>query len=72
MEMAWAGEAGYRPGDEVPQSGLYEVWHGKHGTHAVFVRKQVFPDCPDCDGRVRYRLLWPVPHILEDEDFRIW
>lgn len=71
MERRRASEIQYRPGDEAPESGLYEVLHaGRAMEHMVFVRKQVFPGCSDCHDEVRYRLLWSVPHILEDEDFR--
>lgn len=62
-----------RPGQHAPTSGVYEVVHGaehRASQRGVMVRGQVFPYCKECREEVRYVLVEPAPHILEDEDFR--
>jgi hypothetical protein len=59
------------PGELIQHSGIYEICH-EDETRAtvILVRNTVFPLCRECGERVRYKLLRPVPHISEDEDFR--
>ena len=61
-----------RPGQRARTSGVYEVVHGaehRASQRGVMVRGQVFPYCKECLEQVRYILIEPAPHILEDKDF---
>ncbi len=62
----------FKPGDAVPDSGLYEAIHHSHReSHTVSVTVgALFPDCNVCDGDVRFRFLRPAAPIEHDEDFR--
>lgn len=62
----------YKPGDNVPQSGIYEAVHANRhrAPHdVVMIAKDLFPLCEVCDESVRFRLLRAAPYIFEDEDF---
>ena len=62
----------FRPGDAVPDSGIYEVIHdGEHRqTHdAVMIMGNSFPTCETCENRVRFRIIRTAPYIFQDEDF---
>jgi hypothetical protein len=61
----------FRPAEQVPRSGIYELLHesGNAGM-IVLVRDQQFPVCQDCGSSVRFRLLKAAPHISEDPDFQ--
>lgn len=49
----------YRPGEEVPKSGIYKVSHrGHHYDHEVTcVSGEQFPPCRECKEQVRFSLL---------------
>lgn len=49
----------YRPGEEVPRSGIYKVSHrGHHHDHEVTcVSGEDFPSCHQCGDQVRFSLL---------------
>jgi hypothetical protein len=49
----------YRPGEEVPKSGIYKVSHrGHHHDHEVTcVSGEDFPRCHQCGEQVRFALL---------------
>ena len=65
-------EITYYPGDKVPSTGIYGVYHDGHqgevGSLAL-ITGQKFPACAACGSAVRYQLEYGAPHILEDEDF---
>jgi hypothetical protein len=52
----------YRPGDVVPQSGIYRVVHDSHRLmhEATLVEGQRFPICRRCQRNVRFELRRPV------------
>ncbi len=62
----------YKPGDEVPESGIYQVMHYQHRLYheAVLVGGSRFPECQQCEQRVRFRLVGTAAHIEDDRDFR--
>lgn len=62
----------YKPGESVPQSGIYEAIHRVHreSHHVSAARGSVFPGCNVCNGDVRFRLVRPAAPIEMDEDFR--
>jgi hypothetical protein len=63
---------GYRPGDVITESGIYEVIHyrGHRETHdAVMVRGNQFPACEQCGASVRFKMKRTAPYIFHDEDF---
>jgi hypothetical protein len=65
--------APFRPGDEAPDSGVYEVVHENclsQELQMVLRAGQKFSDCQSCGSRVRYYLQRAVPHISQDRDFR--
>lgn len=69
---AAASGPSYKPGDPVPQSGIYEVVHARgHRTphEVVMLSGDAFPACDTCDQSVRFRLLRTAPYIFQDEDF---
>jgi hypothetical protein len=49
----------YRPGEEVPKSGIYKVSHcGHHHDHEVTcLSGEPFPECQQCGGMVQFSLL---------------
>ena len=51
-------EESYKPGDQVPVSGVYVVTHVDHRSeHAVtLLQNEIFPPCSVCAERVRFRL----------------
>ena len=62
----------YRPGDPVPESGIYEVVHGReHRTahEVVMLKGAAFPSCDTCNENVRFRLIRTAPYIFQDGDF---
>ncbi len=63
---------GFRPGDVIVESGIYEVVHyrGHRATHdAVMVRGNQFPACDQCGASVRFKIKRTAPYIFHDEDF---
>ena len=64
----------YKPGDEVPTSGIYRVTHDP--PHAeeheiIGVRKKVFPPCRVCENP-RFVLVHAAHHIENSEYFGKW
>ena len=66
----------FKPGDPVPDRGLYWVHHYQHRlAHLAKVRYITFPQCAQCNDRVRFE---PAPMnadpkamwLREDVDFR--
>ncbi|PYP85375.1 MAG: hypothetical protein DMG65_20850 [Candidatus Angelobacter sp. Gp1-AA117] len=48
----------YKPGDVVPESGIYKVQHDSHRLMhtATLLRETLFPLCRHCGQRVRFEL----------------
>lgn len=45
----------FKPGESVPDTGLYWVHHYQHRLpHLARIRFQVFPECAQCNERVRF------------------
>ena len=64
-------ELSYRPGERIPQTGIYELIHASGNINTVvLVRDEEFPTCRECGTQVRFRLVKAAPHITEDKDFR--
>lgn len=62
----------FKPGETVPESGIYEVIHeGDHrqAHDAVMIRGNNFPNCEICDQSVRFRIVRTAPYIFQDQDF---
>lgn len=62
----------YKPGDEVPKSGIYRVIHDprhaeEHEVTCVYGKK--FPPCRSC-AHPRFILVRSAHHIETDEFFR--
>lgn len=62
----------FRPGESVPESGLYLVAHGRHRPdhEATLFQGEQFPVCVQCEHQVRFRLLRAATPITNDSDFR--
>jgi hypothetical protein len=63
----------YKPGEKVPESGIYRVTHDAYHTapHEVTcVRGEPFPPCRHCGPKVRFELVRAAKHLSEDEHFR--
>jgi len=61
----------FKPGDKVPQSGIYKVNHdGHHKAHEVTcVMGNTFPPCNDCK-HPRFELVRAAHHIEDHEHFK--
>lgn len=64
-------EKEFRPGEQIPDSGVYLVVHREHRpTHeATLVAGKPFPPCARCGKVVRFRLLRNASSIEMDADF---
>ena len=64
---------GYRPGDSVPQSGVYRVVHEKHRDdhEATLLDGGQFPRCTHCGNGVTFFLQKAAARIQRDRDFDI-
>jgi len=49
----------YKPGQVVPQAGIYKVMHAEHRLphKASFKARDKFPECSKCASQVRFELL---------------
>jgi len=54
----------YKPGQVVPQTGVYKVVHHRHRTahHSSLLRGTKFPLCKKCGEKVRFAAVAPVPY----------
>ena len=58
----------YKPGQTVPESGIYQVNHDHHhaATHEVTaVRGEPFPPCRNCGKGITYTLVRAAHHVSE-------
>jgi len=62
----------YKPGDEVPASGIYMVTHdGHHPEHEVTcIKGRIFPPCNHCGHHPRFRAFRFAHHVESHEEFR--
>jgi hypothetical protein len=60
----------YKPGDEVPTSGIYTAVHIDHrGPHdIVAIQSEQFPACRRCGTDVRFHMTRLLPHMTHDFD----
>jgi hypothetical protein len=65
-------EKEFKPGEVVPESGLYFVRHKDHrGEHEVtLIAQEQFPPCSVCQAAVRFRLSRAAKTISEDTNFQ--
>ena len=61
----------YRPGDPVPQTGVYRVKHNGHRAEheATLLDEKQFPQCSRCGDKVRFQLVRSAVRISRDRDF---
>jgi hypothetical protein len=61
----------FRPGDQVPVTGIYSVMHYQHRVpHDVFATGgEEFPRCHRCGDRVSFALVQSANRIDQDHDF---
>ena len=62
----------FRPGRMAPISGIYRVVHKipHRSAHEVMaIRGEHFPTCRVCQGRVEFRVIRAVSHMVHDWDF---
>jgi hypothetical protein len=61
----------YKPGDEVPASGIYRVMHDRHHSeHEVTaVKGRHFPPCNHCGHHPRFVLAHAAHHVEYHEQF---
>ncbi len=63
----------FKPGDEVPKSGIYKVTHGADHAdeHEVTCLKgEQFPACHGCGHHARFVLLRSAHHVRSHEYFK--
>ena len=70
--MASIGDE-FKPGDKVPQSGIYKVVHDKkhvaeHEVTCIFGK--IFPPCNGCGQHPRFVLIKAANHIETHEYFK--
>ena len=55
----------FKPGDTVPQSGIYRVDHESHRVmhEARLTAQSLFPRCRHCKDDVRFHLLQPSENV---------
>ena len=72
MQGASKAEQIFRPGEVVPESGVYRVIHQHHReTHlATLFHGERFPACARCCEAVKFALLRPARLIGDDADFK--
>ncbi len=66
-------EHGYKPGDTVPQTGVYRVVHTDHRRdhEATLLDGAQFPRCMRCGEEVRFHLVRAAARIQGDHDFEV-
>lgn len=54
-----SGKTLYKPGEVVPEAGIYKVLHNRHReAHEVSLKAdQTFPSCKKCGAQVRFELV---------------
>ncbi|HLJ87146.1 MAG TPA: hypothetical protein VKZ53_10005 [Candidatus Angelobacter sp.] len=64
-------ERTYHPGEQVPQTGLYRVFHYQHRMpHDVLIDQgRSFPTCDKCGSRVAFQLSANAEPLTCDQDF---
>ena len=62
----------YKPGESVPESGVYRVVHGQHRSdhEATLFSGEQFAGCAVCGQNVRFELLRKAVPIRQDRDFK--
>lgn len=52
----------FKPGEQVPVSGVYRVEHDSHRLmhEAALLENRLFPRCRRCNSQVRFQLVRPV------------
>jgi len=55
-----------RPGDSIPESGVYRVFHDSHRLmhEATLLSESIFPRCRQCGDRVYFELARPAKEQL--------
>jgi hypothetical protein len=68
-----SAEKTYRAGEQVPNTGLYRVFHYQHRMpHDVVVSQgSLFPPCSKCGNRVMFKLSNSADPLSEDQDFML-
>ncbi len=72
MQGTSRAEQIYKPGEAVPESGVYTVIHDQHRSNhvATIFKGGFFPSCAQCGSLVRFALVRPATPISEDSDFQ--
>jgi hypothetical protein len=63
----------FKPGQKVPQSGIYLVTHDNYHTaeHEVTcVYGETFPPCSHCGDHPRFKLVRLAQHVKNNEHFK--
>jgi hypothetical protein len=71
MQGTSQAEQVFKPGDDVPVSGVYTVRHNLHRENhpATIFKGERFPACARCGAAVRFVLFRRAARIAEDSDF---
>jgi hypothetical protein len=73
-KAAMAQDNLFKPGEKVPDSGIYKIVHDRNHRvdHEVTcIANERFPPCHGCGKGVRFRLFMKALHFSELEEFRI-
>jgi hypothetical protein len=56
----------YKPGEAVPQTGIYKIYHSRHRPmhRATLLEGSLFPQCKECASEVRFALARVVSNRL--------
>lgn len=70
--MANIGDV-FKPGQKVPNSGIYKVIHDsrhRQSHEVTCVAGKPFPPCNHCGDHVRFELVHPAVHVGNHEEFK--
>jgi hypothetical protein len=55
----------FKPGESVPRSGVYRVYHDSHRLmhETALLIAELFPSCKRCNNNVRFELVRPMHDV---------
>jgi hypothetical protein len=64
----------FKPGDRIPESGIYQVRHARHATQhdVTCVGGHTFPPCNHCGDYVTFRLRHKAMLVADSRHFAMY
>jgi len=63
----------YKPGEEVPESGIYKITHDKNHAESdevTSIAGKEFPPCKDCGHHPKFKLVRAAHHLENHGHFK--